>query len=203
MMRAASDFLAAHYDPQLDARLDGYIARIAAAQAAGGDGYLHSYIMLMCPEKRWGAYGADQIWSHEEYNAGCLVDAGVHHYRATHKTSLLAVAVRFADYLCDYIGPAPKHNVVPSHPLPEEAMIKLYRLLRDDPAARAGLSFRGDPQRYLDLVRFWIDNRGNHQGRVSLTEYAQDHMPLVEQPEAVGHAVRATLLYAGLAALAR
>jgi len=201
-IRAASDFMLAAYDPQLDARLDGYIARIAAAQAADPDGYLNTYVTLMQPDKRWGANGGDQLWCHEEYDAGCLIEAGVHHYRATGKTSLLALAVRFADYMCDLMGPAPKRNIVPSHPLPEEAFVELYRLLRDQPGLADRLGSRGDPRRYLELVRFWMESRGNHAGRISLTEYAQDHRSLFEQPEAVGHSVRGTLLYAGLAALA-
>ncbi len=201
-MRAAADFLAASYDASLDARLDGYIARIAAAQAVDPDGYINTFVTLMRPDKRWGAGGSDQLWTHEEYDAGCLVEAGVHHYRATGKTNLLELAVRFASYMCEYIGPAPKHNVVPSHSLPEEAFIKLYRLLRDEPGLRVKLPKAGDPQQYLDLVRFWIDNRGNHQGRVSFTEYAQDHCCVIDQPEAVGHSVRGTLLYTGLATLA-
>lgn len=201
-MRSAADFLATAYDPQLDARLDGYIERIAAAQAADADGYLNTFVTLMCPDKRWGANGGNQLWSHEEYDAGCLVEAAVHHYRATHKTNLLGLAVRFANYMCDYMGPAPKHNVVPSHSLPEEALLKLYRLLRDEPALAAQLPMHAAPDAYLELVRFWIDSRGNHAGRTSFTEYAQDHKPLVEQDAAVGHAVRATLLYTGLAALA-
>ncbi len=200
-MRAAADFLAADYDAQLDARLDGYVARIAAAQATDPDGYINTFVTLMQPRKRWGANGGDQIRSHEEYNAGCLVEAGVHHYRATGKTNLLALAVRFADYMCKYIGPAPKHNVVPSHSLPEEAFIKLYRLLRDEPKLARELG-QATPKQYLDLVRFWIENRGNHTGRISFTEYAQDHRSVLDQPEAVGHSVRGTLLYTGLAALA-
>jgi DUF1680 family protein len=199
-MRAAADFLAAGYDARLDARLDGYIARIAAAQAP--DGYLNTFVMLTRPTQRWGAGGSDQLWTHEEYDAGCLVEAGVHHYQATGKTSLLALAVRFADHMCAYIGPAPRHNVVPSHSLAEEAVIKLYHLLRERPELVERLSPAGDPGRYLELVRFWMDNRGNHAGRVSFSEYAQDHCCLADQPEAVGHSVRGTLLYAGLAALA-
>lgn len=201
-MRAVSDFLAAEYDAQLDARMDGYIRRIAAAQAVDPDGYINTFVDLMRPGKRWGAQGSDQLWTHEEYDAGCLVEAGVHHYQATGKISLLSLAVRFASYMCRYIGPAPKHNVVPSHSLPEEAFIKLYRLLRGEPSLAEKLSFREDPQQFLDLVRFWIENRGNHSGRISFAEYAQDHCCLLDQPEAVGHSVRATLLYTGLATLA-
>lgn len=202
-MRAASDFLATSDDPQLDARLDRYIQQIAAAQAIDPDGYLNTYVTLMRPETRWGALGSDQLWSHEEYNAGCLVEAGVHHYQATRKTNLLQLGVRFADYLCDLCGPAPKRNIVPSHSLPEEALLKLYRLLRDEPSLAQRLGARGSPERYLALVRFWIDNRGNHEGRTSFSEYAQDHLPVLAQDAAVGHAVRATLLYTGISALAQ
>jgi DUF1680 family protein len=60
-MRAAADFLAAAYDPRLDARLDGYIGRIAAAQAVDADGYLNTYVTLMGPDRRWGALGGDQL----------------------------------------------------------------------------------------------------------------------------------------------
>lgn len=201
-IRAAADFLQSAYDAALDARLDGYIAQIGAAQAVDSDGYLNTFVMLMCPEKRWGANGGDQLWSHEEYNAGCLIEAAVHHYQATGKTNLFSLALRFADYLRDYIGPAPRHNIVPSHSLPEEALLKLYRLLRDAPDLVAQLSLQGSPDTYLELVRFWIDNRGNHAGRTGFTEYAQDHAPVIEQDAAVGHAVRATLLYTGLTALA-
>jgi DUF1680 family protein len=200
-MRAASDFLAAEYDAHMDARLGGYIERIAAAQAVDPDGYLNTFVTLMRPEQRWGAGGSDQIETHEEYNAGCLVEAGVHHYRATGKTSLLALGVRFASYMCDYMGPAPKHNVVPSHSLAEEAFIKLYQLLRDEPGLADVLSV-SNPAKFLDLVRFWMGNRGNHCGRISFGEYAQDHCSLFEQSEAVGHSVRGILLYTGLAALA-
>jgi DUF1680 family protein len=201
-MRAVSDFLVERYDPALDARVDGYIARIAAAQAVDPDGYINTFVTLMRPNQRWGEQGSDQLWTHEEYDAGCLVEAGVHHYKATGKTNLLRLAIRFARYLCEFIGPAPKRNVVPSHPLPEEAFIKLYRLLRDEPLLAESLSFRLDPNQLLELVRFWMENRGNHAGRVSFTEYAQDHCSLFDQLQAVGHSVRATLLYTGLAAMA-
>jgi len=201
-IRGASDFLAANYDPKLDARLDSYIDRIAAAQAVDPDGYINTFVTLMRPDQRWGAQGSDQLWTHEEYDAGCLVEAGVHHYQATGKVNLLALAVRFASYMCEYIGPVPKNNVVPSHSLPEEAFIKLYRLLRDDPSLADKFFFKSVPSQFLELVRFWLENRGNHQGRVSFTEYAQDHCCLFDQPEAVGHSVRGTLLYTGLATMA-
>jgi DUF1680 family protein len=200
-IRAASDFLAAEYDAQLDARIDGYIERVAAAQAVDPDGYLNTFVTLMRPDQRWGAKGSDQRWTHEEYDAGCLVEAGIHHYRATGKTSLLALAVRFASYMYEYMGPSPKKNVVPSHSLPEEAFVKLYQLLSDDHQLAEKLSV-DDPHKFLDLVRFWMENRGNHTDRISFAEYAQDHCCTCDQEEAVGHSVRGTLLYTGLAALA-
>jgi len=104
--------------------------------------------------------------------------------------------------MCSYIGAPPKHNVVPSHSLPEEAFIKLYRLLRDTPGLANQMTFEADPIQFLELVEFWMENRGNHTDRVSFAEYAQDHCCIFDQPEAVGHAVRGTLLYTGLAALA-
>lgn len=201
-IRAASDFLAAGGDDLLDARLDGFIQRIGAAQTTDPDGYLNTFVMLMQPEKRWGTKGSNQLWTHEEYNAGCLVEAGVHHYYATGKTSLLSLGVRFASYMTDYIGPAPKHNVVPSHSMPEEAFIILFRLMRDKPGLAQKLCPQTDPQRFLDLVRFWLEYRGNHTGRLSFGEYAQDHRSLFEQPEVVGHSVRGTLLYTALATMA-
>lgn len=200
-IRGASDFLAASYDAELDARLDGYIQRIAAAQAVDAEGYLNTYVTLMCPDKRWGANSGNQLYHHEMYNAGCLIEAGVHHYRATGKTNMLIPAVRFANYMCEYIGSAPKHNLVPAHSLPEEALIKLYQLFREQPDLASQLTPDTNPVQYLELARYWIDNRGNHQGRTSYTEYAQDHCCTVDQPEAVGHAVRATLLYTGLTAM--
>src|SRR5712691_5335209 len=89
MIRGASDFMLSHPDPELDRQLDGYISRIAAAAAKDPDGYLNTYTQLMEPGHRWGLNGGLQLWQHEVYNLGALVDAGVHHYRATGKTTLL------------------------------------------------------------------------------------------------------------------
>ena len=200
----ASKLLALSPDAELDARLDGYIERIAGAQAAGPDGYLNTNTMLLFPEKRWGENGGNIRWQHDVYNAGCLVEAAVHHYRATRKRTLLDVAVRFADHMCAYMGPAPRKNIVPGHPLPEDAFVELYRLFRQHPELRVAYPDARE-KKYLSLARFWIENRGNHRARESslpdLQEYAQDHLPVLRQKEAVGHAVRATLLYTGMAAL--
>jgi len=101
------------------------IARIAAAQAAGNDGYILTYTQLEEPQHRWGENGGMLRFQHDVYNAGALIEASVHHYRATGKRNLLEVALRFTNYMCDVMGPAPKKNVVPAHSLPEEALIEL------------------------------------------------------------------------------
>ncbi|WP_284242091.1 glycoside hydrolase family 127 protein [Paenibacillus glycanilyticus] len=201
-LRGISDLLATSYDEQLDERVDGIIERIVQAQAAVGDGYINTYTLLDRPGQRWGENGGFLRWQHDVYNAGCLVEAGVHHYKATGKTALLKAAVQFANHMCEIMGPSPKRNIVPAHSLPEEAVLKLYQLALDEPELGSVMKVPFKATDYLELVTFWIHNRGNHEGRYSHGgEYAQDHKSVLEQDEAVGHAVRATLLYAGLTAL--
>ena len=226
MIRGASDFLALHPDPEMERQLDGYIARIAAAAAKDPDGYLNTYTQLDEPSHRWGLNGGLQIWQHEVYNLGALVDAGIHYYRATGKTTLLVVGVKIANYMAMFMGPPPKKAIVPCHPLPEEALVKLYELFRDQPELKQKISLPVDEAAYLRLAEFWIDNRGHNigepdwdkdrhaaeqfirdqkygDGRPSWGAYAQDDKPLADQQDIHGHAVRATLLCAGVAAAAR
>ena len=227
MIRGSSDFLAAHPDAELDKQLDGYIERVAAAAAKDPNGYVNTWTQLMEPDHRWGLNGGYQRWQHEVYNAGALVEAGVHHYLATGKTNLLQVAVKFANYMCDLMGPAPRRNIVPAHSLPEEALVKLYLLFRNSPGLKAKLPVPVDESRYFELAQFWIENRGNHTGRPdwekegeekaeayirrqgygdsrpSWGAYAQDHKPVLQQETIEGHAVRATLMCTGLTAVAR
>jgi len=228
-IRGASDLLARRPDSVLEARIDGYIDRIAAAQAsAKGDGYLNTYTQLMEPKHRWGFHGGMLRWQHDVYNAGMLVEAGVHYYRATRKVKLLEVAAQYANLMCDEMGPAPKKNVVPAHSGPEEALIKLYRLFREQPDLKTGMKVLIDESRYLALATFWIENRGNHAGfphwkewgdeksekwirdslytsaeygdhsRPSWGDYAQDSISVFQQKTIEGHAVRATLLATGI-----
>jgi len=132
-IRGTSDLLAQKRDSVLEARIDGYVDRIAAAQASEKDGYINTYTQLMEPGHRWGFNGGFLRWQHEVYNAGMLVEAGVHYYKATGKTKLLTVATKFANLMYNELGPAPKKNVVPAHSGPEEALIKLYQLYRSEP----------------------------------------------------------------------
>ena len=127
-IRGASDLLAIYPNAELETRIDGYIDRIAKAQTSEPDGYINTYTQLMEPDHRWGFNGGMLRWQHDVYNAGMLVEAGVHYYQATRKTKLLNVAVKMANYMCKEMGPHPKKNVVPAHSGPEEAFMKLYHL---------------------------------------------------------------------------
>ena len=198
MIRGSADFLAATPDPELENRLDGYIERIAAAAAKDPDGYLNTWTQLMAPGKRWGLNGGNDVHQHDVYNAGALIEAAVHYYQATGKTRLLQVASKLANHMTDVMGPPPRKNIVPGHSLSEEAMVKLYQLFRKEPELKSRLSVPVNERRYLDLAEFWIENRGNHDGRQDYGAYAQDHKPVLRQETIEGHAVRATLLCAGL-----
>lgn len=231
-IRGASDFLMRYPDERMEKRIDGYIDRIAAAQASDPDGYLNTYTQLMEPDHRWGFNGGVLRWQHDVYNAGMLMEAAVHYYKATGKTKLLDVAVKFANYMYDYMGPAPKKNVVPAHSGPEEAAIKLYWLFKLEPGLKNKVSVPVNESHYYDLAKFWIEGRGHHVGfplwgtwgnetaerwirankyddpkygdhrRPTFGDYAQDSIPVLEQKTIEGHAVRATLLATGLATAA-
>jgi len=231
-IRGASDFLARYPDESMEERIDGYIDRIAAAQANDPDGYLNTYTQLMEPDHRWGFNGGLLRFQHDVYNAGMLVDAGVHYYKATGKTKLLEVSVKYSNYMYQEMGPAPKKNIVPAHSGPEEALIKLYWLFKDEPSLKNKMSVSVNEDNYYDLAKFWLKNRGNHISlplwsawgnevaeqwikenkyddpkygnhvRPSWGDYAQDSIPVLEQKTIEGHAVRATLLATGLTAAA-
>jgi len=161
-IRGAGDYLARYPDKALEARMDGMIDRIVAAQLP--DGYLHTAVQIKAPHQRWGDNGGCLLTHHEIYNAGCLIEAGVHYYRATGKTKLLVCGIRFANLLCDTIGPLPKRNIIPTHSLPEEALVELVRLVREDPATGRIPGAAARPDDYLALVDFWFRNHGNHCG---------------------------------------
>lgn len=166
-IRGIADLLKQQRDAATEARVDMYIDKIAAAQASEQDGYINTYTQLMYQDKRWGEHGGLLRWQHDVYNLGALVEAGVHYYEATGKPKLLAVATRAANMMCDYMGEYPRHNVVPAHSLPEEAMVKLHLLYRDNPKAAKDMAKMGvptDKNEYMRLATYWIDNRGVHCG---------------------------------------
>jgi DUF1680 family protein len=181
VIEGAAYVLAAHEDPELDAFLDELIETIAAAQE--DDGYLNTYYTLVAPDKKW----THLAQMHELYCAGHLFEAAVAHYQATGKKTLLDVATRFADLIDSIFGPNKRHDV-PGHEEIEIGLVKLYRATGEE--------------RYLNLAKFFIDERGRSEHRELYGPYCQDHVPVVDQDTPVGHAVRAMYLYCGMADVA-
>ncbi|MGO8930524.1 MAG: glycoside hydrolase family 127 protein [Limisphaerales bacterium] len=203
MIRGSADFLAAKPDPVLETRIDGYIARIAAAQARDTNGYLNTWTQLQHPDQRWGLNGGNDGYQHEMYNVGALCEAAVHFYQATGKSSLLKVAVRLANYTCSQVGPAPKHELVPNHAIGEEAFGDLYLFFREHPDLKRDMPVAIDEGRYLELAQYWVEARGHpRKDQPTYGAYNQDDKPVFEQKTIEGHAVRAALLCAGVTALA-
>ena len=189
VIEGASYSLAAHYDEHLDHYLDSVITLIAAAQEA--DGYLTTCVTNRCARLSgwWGTHRWEKINSHELYNSGHLYEAAVAHYRATGKRSLLDVAIRNADLVCQVFGPNEGQIHRPSgHPIIEMALVKLYKVT--------------GTQRYLDEAKYFVEETGRCTDGHRPSMYSQDHLPILEQDEIVGHAVRAGYLYSGVADVA-
>lgn len=189
IIEGASYSLAVKYDPQLDAYLDSVITLIAAAQEP--DGYLTTCVTNKCERLSgwWGTHRWEKVNSHELYNCGHLYEAAVAHYRATGKRTLLDVAIKNADLVCEVFGLDENQIHYPSgHPIVEMALAKLYKVT-DDP-------------KYLDAARYFVDEAGRLSNGRRPSEYSQDHKPIREQEEIVGHAVRAGYLYSGVADVA-
>lgn len=188
-LEGASYALMLHPDPVLEAYLDSVIALVGAAQEK--DGYL--YTVRTNKADRLKKWFGDERWekldsSHELYNAGHLFEATAAHYQATGKRNLLDIALRLADLIDETFGPG-KIQRPPGHQVVEMGLARLYRVTGDD--------------RYIRLAKFLLDVRGRPlDGRKLRGEYNQDHMPVVEQEKAVGHAVRAGYMYAGMADVA-
>lgn len=189
VIEGAAYSLSIHPDAALDAYLDDLIAKIAGAQEP--DGYLYTARKLMSGD--YSPPGGKLRWvgekdgSHELYNAGHLYEAAVAHFLATGKRTLLNVALRNADLVCSTFGPNGRHEV-PGHEEIEIGLCKLYRLT--------------GAEKYLRTAKFFLDERGDSTGHALIGQYAQDHKPVLEQTEAVGHAVRAMYMYSGMADVA-
>lgn len=189
IIEGASYSLAVKYNPQLDAYLDSVITLIAAAQEP--DGYLTTCVTNKCTRlyRWWGTHKWEKINSHELYNSGHLYEAAVAHYQATGKRSLLNVAIKNADLVCKTFGPNEGQIHRPSgHPIVEMALCKLYKVTGD--------------QKYLKMARYFVEETGRGTDGHKLSEYSQDHKPILQQDEIVGHAVRAGYLYSGVADVA-
>jgi len=199
VMEGAAYSLSLDPDPELEKYLDSLIEIIAAAQEE--DGYLYA-ARTVDPENPAPGAGPGR-WtrlrgSHELYNAGHMYEAAVAHYLATGKRTFLDVAVKNADLLVKEFGPN-KRRDFPGHQEIEIGLAKLFRVTGN--------------KEYLKLAKFFLDERGYaHDGGLypesspfaiyNQKKYMQDHKPVLEQNEAVGHAVRASYMYAGMADVA-
>ena len=171
---------------------------IAAAQE--DDGYLYTCRTINPDSVPRGA--GETRWSnlkdsHELYNIGHMYEAAAAHFTATGKRSFLDVALKSADLVCRTFGPAPDQlHGVPGHQEIEIGLVKLYRITGE--------------KKYLDMARYFLDQRGNASGHELYTygengtnkDYTQDHLPVVKQTEAVGHAVRAAYMYSAMTDIA-
>jgi DUF1680 family protein len=188
VMEGAAYSLQVSPNPGLDQYLDDLIKKIAAAQEA--DGYLYSARtinsdppVIWCEGPRW----SNLYMGHELYNVGHFYEAAAAHYLATGKRNMLDLAIKNANLVDSVFGPGKKQGV-PGHQVIEIGLAKLYRITGN--------------KKYLKLAKFFLDERGHAENRKLYGEYSQDHKPVLEQDEAVGHAVRALYMYAGMADIA-
>ncbi|WP_456088021.1 glycoside hydrolase family 127 protein [Parabacteroides sp.] len=189
IIEGASYSLAVKYDPKLDAYLDSVITLIGAAQEP--DGYLTTCVTNKCERlnRWWGTHRWEKLNSHELYNSGHLYEAAVAHYQATGKRNLLDVAIKNADLVCKDFGPDEGQKHVPSgHPIIEMGLAKLYKVTGE--------------RKYLDMAKYFVEETGRGTDGHRLNAYSQDHKPILQQDEIVGHAVRAGYLYSGVADVA-
>ena len=189
VIEGASYALAAKYDKQLDHYLDSVINIIALAQEP--DGYITTCVTNKCYRLSgwWGRSKWEKINSHELYNSGHLIESAVAHYRATGKRTLLNVAIKNADLVCRTFGPAEGQLHRPGgHPIIEMALCKLFKVTGD--------------KKYLEGARYFVEETGRCTDGHRPSEYSQDHKPILQQDEIVGHAVRAGYLYSGVADMA-
>lgn len=175
-------------DKKLEAYIDSVIDVMAAAQEP--DGYLYTartqnpaHPHPWAGKERWTSV---ENLSHEFYNLGHMIEGAVAYYQATGKRKFLDIACRYADCVDRNIGDGEgKLRLVPGHQIAEMALVRLYNVTGE--------------KRYFDLAKFFLDARGTTERKQA---YSQSHKPVLEQDEAVGHAVRATYMYAGMADVA-
>jgi len=187
-IEGASYSLQTYPDKKLQKYIDSVLVIVAEAQEP--DGYLYTARTVnpkhphnWAGKERWVAV---ENLSHEFYNLGHMIEGAVAHYQATGKRNFLNIAIKYADCVCREIGNGPQQKkYVPGHQIAEMALVKLYMVTGD--------------KKYLDQAKFFLDTRGYTSRKDT---YSQAHKPVVEQDEAVGHAVRAVYMYSGMADVA-
>lgn len=187
-IEGASYSLQTYPNEELENYIDNILLKVAAAQEP--DGYLYTF-RTMNP-KHPHPWAGPERWSkveelsHEFYNLGHMIEGAVAYYQATGKRNFLDIAIKYADCVCRAIGNGPdQKKLVPGHQIAEMALVRLYLVTGD--------------RKYLDQAKFFLDARGYTSRKDA---YSQAHKPVLEQDEAVGHAVRATYMYAGMADVA-
>lgn len=195
-IEGASFSLSLFPDEKLETYIDSLIIIIAKAQEPDGYLYTARTIDPANPHNWAGAvrWEKERELSHELYNAGHLYEAAAAHFLATRKRNLLNIALKNADLVCSVFGPNKKH-VAPGHQVVEMGLVKLYRIT--------------GKKEYLETAKDFIEERGRFSGYDNKSRdpwkngaYWQDHVPVVDQKEAIGHAVRAGYLYAAVADIA-
>ncbi|MGE5836121.1 MAG: glycoside hydrolase family 127 protein [Acidobacteriota bacterium] len=192
------------------ATLEDWISKILSAQHP--DGYLQTAFTLrnaLSPGETYPAGGRGpwtDRWSpshrsnHEGYVAGYFIESAINHHVMTggKDLRLYNAAKRLADCWSDHIGPPPKQEWFDGHQEMEQALVRFGRFVNEVEARdRTDSSGRGRPgDKYIALAKFLLDCRA------AGGEYDQSHLPVVQQYEAVGHAVRAMYTYSGMADVA-
>ncbi|HMB99882.1 MAG TPA: glycoside hydrolase family 127 protein [Flavobacteriaceae bacterium] len=194
IIEGASNTLISAPNEPLEKLIDSLISIIKIGQEK--DGYLTTWrtINPAKPPAPWVKVEKGVRWeslaaSHELYNAGHMYEAAVVHYQATGKNNFLDIAIKNADLMVKTFGDEEgKIATVPGHQIIETGLIKLYQAT--------------DNEAYLNLAKYFLDNRGNPENHKLFGSYSQDHIPVINQDEVVGHAVRAVYMYAGMTDIA-
>ncbi|MBK7099693.1 MAG: glycoside hydrolase family 127 protein [Sphingobacteriales bacterium] len=195
-IEGASFSLSLFPDKKLQTYIDSLIEIVAKAQEPDGYLYTARTIDPLHPHSWAGInrWDKERELSHELYNAGHLYEAAAAHFYATGKMNLLNIALKNADLVCSVFGHDKRH-VAPGHEVVEMGLVKLYRIT--------------GKKVYLETAQYFIEERGHYKGYDSKSSdpwtnvaYWQDHIPVVDEREALGHAVRAGYLYAAVADIA-
>lgn len=185
-LEAIAYSLKTHPDKKLEAKADEWIEKIAAAQQP--DGYLNTFYTLNEPQNRY-----TDMSMHEDYNCGHMIEAAVAYYNVTGKRNFLNVAIKWANHFNSLFGPG-KRDWVTGHQELELALVKLFKVTNDTA--------------YVKLADWLLSERGHKLAKGYTwtdwkdTAYAQDILPVKEQKEITGHAVRAMYMYTGAADVA-